>query len=115
MLHKYFVCLIFIGKGCRRKIFSGENFAIYGIYIHSDDSLLLTHRGGFSSSIDATDVRVDVSQPRPVQSVHGHEDSSVQIAKHSDQRHQQVLHTYYTCIYKVRGERQVHNSSRFSQ
>ena len=28
---KYFACLIFVGKGRRRKYFNGENFPIYGI------------------------------------------------------------------------------------
>ena len=32
MLHKYFACLIYVGKGCQWKIFNDENFVIYGSY-----------------------------------------------------------------------------------
>ena len=32
-LHEYFVCLIFAGKGYRRKIFNDENFMIYSMYL----------------------------------------------------------------------------------
>ena len=30
---KYFACLIFVGRGRRRKFFNDENFPIYGILI----------------------------------------------------------------------------------
>ena len=42
-----FACLIFIGKGRRRKIFNDENFMIYGIM---DTHLLFRHASNSANS-----------------------------------------------------------------
>ena len=42
------VCLLFVGKGHRRKFFNSENFAIYGRYIVALQTLPWKWRPGYS-------------------------------------------------------------------